>query len=453
MSRTQAWCVAAGVSVLAATAAAQTQPTIPYERMKLDNGLSVILHHDARLPLVAVSVWYDVGGISEKAGRSGFAHLFEHMMFQATLNVPEDQFFAMLEQAGGTNLNGTTSWDRTNYFETVPSHQLELALWLESERMGYLLPAVTTKSLANQIEVVTNERRQSVENAPYGLVEEAMTQALFPKPHPYYGNVIGSQADIAAATLPDVQDFFLTYYSPANATLAIGGAYDPATIKELVQKYFGPLKGRFKVSRPSVTVPKLTTEQVLALEEPVATLARVSFAWIVPPAFAPGTAELELLAHVISGTKSSRLDAKVAYQDPMVQSVSAYLDERIGGSVFQIDMTLKPGRTPEEAKAAADGVLNELRTSKPPTEAELRRAVNAKLTAKIAGLEKLGSYNGRLEELQAYNHYLGDPGSLGWDLDRFKKVTVADLSKALNEHLGSARLVVFATPKVKQVAP
>ncbi|MBI4816794.1 MAG: insulinase family protein [Deltaproteobacteria bacterium] len=452
MSRTRALCAAVGACFLASTAIAESAPTIPFQSYRLDNGLTVLLHHDPSLPLVAVSVWYDVGAISEKPGRGGFAHLFEHMMFQSTLNVPEDQFFAMLEQAGGTNLNGTTSWDRTNYFETVPSHQLELALWLESERMGYLLPAITTKSLGNQIEVVTNERRQSVENAPYGLVEEAMTQALFPKPHPYAGNVIGSAEEIAAATLPDVQDFFLSYYSPANATLAIGGAYDPNTIKEIVAKYFGPLKGRPKPARPALDVPKLTTEKALVMEEPVGTLARVSMAWIGPPAFAPGTAELELLAHVISGTKSSRLDAKVTYQDPMAQSVSAYVDERIGGSVFQIDLTLKPGRTPEEAHKAIDGVLAALK-DQPPTDAELKRALNTKLTQMISGLERLGSYNGKLEQLQTYNHYLGDAGKLTWDLERFKKVTVADLTSAIATYLGPGRLVVYATPKVKGAKP
>jgi len=207
----------------AATAAKSDLPKIDFEKYTLPNGLDVILSEDHRLPLVAVNLWYHVGPANEEAGRTGFAHLFEHMMFQASKHVPPDTYFKTVEGAGGSNINGTTDFDRTNYFETMPSNQLELALWLESDRMGYLLDVLDQASFANQQDVVRNERRQSVENEPYGIVEEAMFHTLFPKNHPYYADVIGSHADIQAAKLDDVKNFFKTYYAPNNASLAIVG--------------------------------------------------------------------------------------------------------------------------------------------------------------------------------------------------------------------------------------
>jgi zinc protease len=432
--------------LLAASLGVSQVPKIPFEKYTLENGLQVILHHDPRLPLVAVSVWYDVGGLHERAGRSGFAHLFEHMMFQGSLDVPEEQHFSLLQQAGASGINGTTDFDRTNYFETVPSHEIELALWLESDRMGYLLPTLTKKSLDNQIDVVKNERRQSIEGQPYGLMGEMIMQTLFPPGHPYHGNVIGSMQDLSAATVEDVRDFFLTYYSPANATLAIAGDFDPATIKGLVQKYFGPLKGRPKPLPPKVAVPAIAGEQLISFEEPVATLPRLSMVWIVPPAYSPGLAELQLLAHVISGTKSARLDARVTFKDQIAQSVTCYLRDYKAGSMFEIDLVTRPGRTLEEARAAIEEVIADLEKN-PPTEAELKRAQNAEETATLFGIELLGGMTGRAERLQYYNLYLGDPGKLEWDLERYRKATTADLAKAAQQFLGKNRLIVLATPK------
>ena len=241
--------------------AASDIPKLEFEKYTLANGLDVILRQDARLPVVAVDLWYHVGPSNEEKGRTGFAHLFEHMMFQCSKHVPCDQHFQLLEAAGASDINGTTDYDRTNYFETLPSNQLELALWLESDRMGYLLDKVDQVALANQQDVVRNERRQSVENQPYGMAEEALVQQLYPAGHPYYGNVIGSHEDIQAVKLEDVQNFFRQYYAPNNASLAIVGDIDVAQTKALVEKYFGTLKRGPAVPKITAETPKVTAER------------------------------------------------------------------------------------------------------------------------------------------------------------------------------------------------
>jgi len=421
--------------------------SLNFERYQLDNGLTVILHQDDRLPLVAVSVWYDVGALQERPGRSGFAHLFEHMMFQGSAHVPEDQHFKILQQVGATGVNGTTNFDRTNYFETVPSSALETALWLESDRMGFLLPALTEESLANQIDVVQNERRQSVENRPYGLMSEKLTKLLFPEPHPYFGDVIGSMEDIASATRADVADFFQTYYTPANATLTLAGDFEPEATKALIQKYFGPLEGEPEPAPIEVETQPIPAERVVEFTEPVGKLEKLSVAWMGPPAFSEGTAALDLLAHVISGERSSRLDRKVSYKDPMAQSVTAHFREMEAASVFQIDMVMKEGRSTEEGLAAIDEVLAGLR-SRPATAAELKRAQNDWETSTLSSLQSLGGFGGRAERLQMYEHFLGEPGKLGWDVARHRDVDLADL-KAAMKLLDDKRIVLKAAPAAK----
>lgn len=444
-----------GLAALVAVGCASTQrpgsevPELAFERYQLDNGLTVILHQDHRLPLTAVSVWYDVGALHEQPGKSGFAHLFEHMMFQASPHVGEDQHFKILQQIGATEVNGTTDFDRTNYFETVPAHELETALWLESDRMGFLLSSLSAESLANQIDVVQNERRQSVENAPYGLMGERITQELYPAPHPYFGDVIGSLKDIAAATLQDVQDFFRTYYTPANATLTVAGDFDPATAKSLISKYFGSLSGRPKPAPVDIPMPPLAQAKVIDFEEPVGRLAKLSFIWPGPSAYAPDTAALDLFAHVLSGTRSARLDRRVSFQELLAQSVTAYYSERKSGGHFQIDLVVQPGRTLDEAQAAVEAVLAEL-AQNPPTEAELARAKNAQETRVLRGLEQLGGFGGRAELFQRYNQFFGDPGRLAWDLERYQNVSIADLVRVQQQYLGALRLVVRAQPKAQE---
>src|SRR5262245_27292541 len=253
-------CCLVTLAACAQTATSQDAPLprIAVERHQLSNGLDVLMVEDHRLPRVAVNIWYHVGPVNEVPGRTGFAHLFEHMMFQKSKHVPEDSFFRMLEMAGGSDMNGTTDFDRTNYFETVPSNQLELAFWLESDRMGYLLDNLTAESFKNQQDVVRNERRQSTENRPYGMAEEAVYHALFPKDHPYYANVMGSHADIQAARVEDAREFFKQYYSPNNASLAIVGDIDKAKTLALVEKYFGPLKRGPDVPEVHVVTPPIT---------------------------------------------------------------------------------------------------------------------------------------------------------------------------------------------------
>ena len=425
--------------------AATKLPELAYERYQLDNGLTVILHQDNRLPLAAVSVWYHVGAINERAGRSGFAHLFEHMMFQGSPHVGEDQHFKILEQIGATGVNGTTDFDRTNYFETVPANELETALWLEADRMGFLLTSVTEKSLKNQIDVVQNERRQSVENAPYGLLEEQITKVLYPEPHPYFGDVIGSMKDIGAAGLADVQDFFLTNYTPANAVLTVAGDFQTVAVKALIQKYFGSLKGRPKPERPQPPMPVLAGEKRIDWQEPVGRLPKFSVVWPGPSAFSEDAAALDLLAYVLSGTRSSRLDKRVSYDDLIAQSSSAHFSEQLSGGRFSIDVVVRPGRTIEEAEKAVFQVLDEL-DQKPATWEELDRALNFRETGIIRGLEKLGNMGGRAEQLQLYQFYLGDPGKLAWDLSRYQAVTPEDVARVKAKYLGKSRVIVRATP-------
>jgi zinc protease len=297
MHRTRSLLSAAGLalSLNAATAAAAAPslpaalPVIPYEKYSLDNGLEVILAQDRTLPVVAVNLWYHVGAANDEPGRTGFAHLFEHMMFAGTKHAKRGLADELLAAAGVTDSNATTSFDRTNYFDTVPSNQLALALWTHADRMGYLLDALDQKALSNQQDVVRNERRETTENRPYGIVDEALYAELFPPGHPYRADVIGSHADIQAARLADVRDFFKRYYRPNNATLVIAGDFDEAQARRLVQKYFGSFARGPAVPRPSVATPPITAERRVTVTDRIE-LPRLDLAWLTPPAFAPGDA-------------------------------------------------------------------------------------------------------------------------------------------------------------------
>src|ERR1700674_5185193 len=280
-----------------ANAATSATPTIKFEKYTLPNGLVVFLSEDHRLPLVSTNIWYHVGPANELPGRTGFAHLFEHMMFEGSKHIPGNGHIRFLEAAGASDLNGTTDFDRTNYFETLPSNQLELALWLESDRMGYLPDQLNQASLTNQQDVVRNERRQSIENSPYGIVDEAVFHQLFPKGHPYYADVMGSHADIQAAKLEDVRNFFKLYYAPNNASLAIVGDFDPAKAKELVEKYFGPLKRGAPVPKVAAVTPPITAEVRAVIHDQVE-LPRVYEAWLPSPIFKPGDAAADLESNI-----------------------------------------------------------------------------------------------------------------------------------------------------------
>jgi zinc protease len=436
-----------GVATTAPVAQGPTTdiPRLQFENYTLPNGLEVILSQDKRLPLVAVNLWYHVGPANEDPGRTGFAHLFEHMMFQSSKHVPQDAFIRMLEAAGATDMNGTTDFDRTNYFETVPSNQLELALWLESDRMGYLLEKVDVAALANQQDVVRNERRQGVENQPYGLADEALVQLLYPKGHPYYGAVIGSHEDIQAAKLDDVKRFFKQYYAPNNASLAIVGDFDAAAAKKLVEKYFGTLKSGAPVPPIKADTPKITSERRKVVKVRVE-LPRVAVAWITSPIFKPGDADADIAAQILGGGRSSRLYKKLVYEKQIAQNVTAYQQSLILGSAFQIEVTARPGRTAEELQKAIDEELEAFRNA-PPDIREVERARNTIETNIIGGLERLGGFGGVADRLNSYNHYLGTPDYLEKDILRYRAVTPQTVLAFAREQLQpSARAIVHAVP-------
>jgi zinc protease len=407
----------------------------------LANGLEVVLHEDHSDPVVAVFLYYHVGSSREAPGKSGFAHLFEHMLFQGSAHVPDDGHFRLIQEAGGT-LNGTTNQDRTNYFETLPSNRLELALWLESDRMGYLLEQVDQAALTNQQDVVRNERRQSVENEPYGLAEEALVQSLFPEGHPYHGYVIGSHADIQAARLDDVQRFFRQYYSPNNASLAIVGDVDPAVARALVERYFGTLRRGPDVPPIEAGTPPITGERRRVVRARVE-LPRVYMAWLTPPIFQPGDAEADLTAGILGGGRSSRLYRRLVYERQIAQDVSAFQYSLALGSVFQIDATARPGHTAEELERAIDEELAALRAA-PPTGDEIDRARNTIETDIVGRLERLG---GVADRLNLYNHYLGTPDYLTEDVGRYRAATPVGVQRFVQEQLRSdARVVLHAVP-------
>jgi len=449
--------VVAGLAL--ATAQPSTQaprpsdiPQLAFEKITLPNGLDVILSPKRGLPMVAVNLWYHVGPAFEAKGRTGFAHLFEHMMFQSSLHTPEDSHFKLLESAGASDINGTTDFDRTNYFETVPANQLELALWLESDRMGYLLEKVTQASLSNQQDVVRNERRQSYENQPYGLADEAAVQILFPKDHPYYGNVIGSHEDIQAVKLEDVHSFFREYYAPNNASLAIVGDFDVAQAKALVTKYFGTFKPGPAVPPAKADTPKITSERRQTVQARVQ-LPRVTMAWITPPIFQPGDADADVAAQVLGGGRSSRLYKKLVYEKQIAQNVTAGQYSLMLGSMFQVEATARPGHTAEELEKAIDEELTAFRAS-PPTAAELERARNTIETNIIGGLERLGGFGGIADRLNSYNHFLRQPGYLTQDIQRYRAVTPASVLAFANANLTpNARGVIYAVPGTPAAPP
>ena len=443
-----------GTATSGAAATTNTLPGIPaiaFDKYTLPNGLQVILVEDKRLPLVAVNVWYHVGPANEAPGLTGFAHLFEHMMFAGSKHLPRGLADRLLEGAGASDSNGSTDYDRTNYYDTVPSNQLELALWVHADRMGYLLDVLDQKSLTNQQDVVRNERRESVENEPYGIVEEALNHALFPQDHPYRASVIGSHTDIQNAKLADVRDFFTRYYGPNNASIVIAGDIDKTKTRALVSKYFGSLQRGPTVVRPKVATPPITVEKRLVVPDRVE-LPRVYMGWLTPPAYQPGDAELAVLAQILAGGKSSRLYKSLVYERQMAQDVDANQDSRALTSTFTIEVTARTGTTPAELEAAIDAELAALR-DKGPSDAEVERARNQIETAILSSLEKLGG-DGLADQLNHYNQYTGDPGYLGKDVARVRQITALDVRRAAQAWLQErSRVLVAGVPGIPELPP
>src|SRR5882672_7141761 len=443
-------CLAVGTSGAPAASLAAAQ--IKYEKYTLKNGLEVILSENHRLPLVAVDLWYHVGPANERAGRTGFAHLFEHMMFEGSKHVGPKAHDRYLEAAGASDINGTTDFDRTNYFETLPSNQLELALWLESDRMGYLPDQLSQANLSNQQDVVRNERRQSLENAPYGVVEEGLFHQLLPKEHPYFAEIIGSHADIQAAKLEDVRKFFKLYYAPNNASLAIVGDFDPDHARELVEKYFGPLKRGEDVPKIKARTPAIASERRAVIQDNVQ-LSRVYMAWLTSPIYKPGDAEADLGATILGGGKSSRLYKKLVYEKQIALDVAVTQQSLILGSVFELQATARPGVKPEDLEKAINAELDAFRTGG-PTPAELNRARNVLESRIIERLETLGGFGGVADRLNAYNHYLGTPDFLAADIGRYENASIAAIQAFVQGQLNSnQRVVVYGVPGKPGLGP
>jgi len=419
-------------------------PNIAYDKYTLPNGLQVILVEDKRLPVVAVNVWYHVGPANEAPGLAGFAHLFEHMMFAGSKHLPRGLADRLLEGAGASDSNGGTGYDSTSYYDTVPANQLELALWVHADRMGYLLDVLDQKALSNQQDVVRNERRETVENEPYGIVEEALNHALFPPGHPYYASVIGSHTDIQGAQLGDVRDFFTRYYGPNNASIVIAGDIDKVKARALVAKYFGSLKAGPAVARPQVSTPPITEERRLTVPDRVE-LARVYMGWLTPPAYQPGDTELAVAAQILAGGKSSRLYQSLVYERQIAQDVDADQDARALASTFLVEVTARAGHTPQELEAAIDAELAALR-EQGPSAAEVARAKRQIETAMLTGLEQLGG-DGLADQLNHYNQFTGDPGYLAQDIAALRRITPADVQRAAQTWLQPKhRVIVAAVP-------
>jgi zinc protease len=422
-------------------------PEIKYEKYTLPNGLTVITHEDHRLPLVAVDLWYHVGPLNERPGRTGFAHLFEHMMFEGSEHVGEKAHIKDVESAGATDVNGTTSFDRTNYFETMPSNQLELALWLESDRMGFLMEGLDRHLLANQRDVVRNERRQG-EGRPYYVADEAVFHLLFPKGHPYYGEVIGSHADIESARIADVRDFHQQFYTPNNASIAIAGDFDPVKLRAQLAKYFGPIPRGPKVAPVTAATPPITSQRRATITDTVK-LSRVSVAWLTPPIYTPESYSTSAAMFALGMAKASRLDEALVYKSQMAQSVSCEVDAMKLTGIASCDITAKPGVKLEDIEAAFWTVLAKLQ-QEGPTGEEIEAAKATDLTGKISGLQRLGGFGGVADTLDQYNQYTGDPGFLTKDVAMTEAVTAARAQAAAQKYLTKdSAVVVYCVPGKK----
>ncbi len=416
-------------------AAARPRLSVPYTQFTLPNGLRVVLHEDHSVPVVAVNVWYHVGSGREKPGRTGFAHLFEHLMFEGSGHVKEGDFDNLLEGAGGDN-NGSTNTDRTNYYLNVPSSALELALFLESDRMGYLLDAMSPGKVDGQRDVVKNERRQGVENQPYGQAFITLSEMLFPDGHPYHWPTIGYMDDLTAASYEDVTDFFKRYYGPNNATLVVAGDIDPAKTRALVERWFSDVKRGPDVAPLSVPPVQLTGVTKKTITDRVQ-LPRIYLAWTGPSAFTPGDAELDVVANVLAGGKSSRLYKRLVYDLQIAQNVFAFQQSADLGSTFAIVATARPGHTIEEMTKVIDEEMQRLREA-PPEAREVERVVNGYEAAFYNGLERVG---GRADTLNAYVTRTGNPDYFAEDLARYQALTPSDVQAAILTWLPADRRV------------
>ncbi len=404
---------------------------IPFRRFVLPNGLTVIVHEDHKAPIVAVNVWYHVGSKNERPGRTGFAHLFEHLMFNGSENYDKD-FFGPLEQAGATDMNGTTNEDRTNYFENVPTNALDLVLWLESDRMGHLTGAISQPKLEEQRGVVQNEKRQG-ENEPYGKVWDFLTPKLYPSNHPYSWTTIGSMEDLDAAKLPDVKDWFATYYGAANAVVVVAGDIDVQTAKQKVEQYFGDIPAGPPVARQQAWIAKRTGSQRGVMQDRVPQ-ARIYKVWNVPGWGTPEADYLTLLSDVLSSGKSSRLYKRLVYDDQTATDVSAYVDMREIGGLFVIEATARPGVELARVEKAVDEEVRRLLAGG-PTSAELSRVKTQYRAGFIRGVERIGGFGGKSDVLAQGEVFAGRPDFYQVRLNRVRQATTTKLTGTARQWL------------------
>jgi zinc protease len=418
--------------------------SVPYEMFRLANGLTVVVHEDHSAPLASVNCWYHVGSGREKPGRTGFAHLFEHLMFEGSENVPEGAFDRWLEAVGGTN-NGSTSNDRTNYWENVPANAVEVPLFLESDRMGHLLGAVSPNLVDGQRDVVKNELRQSYLNRPYGRVWLELPGALFPEGHPYSWPVIGSMEDLSAASYEDVVGFFEKWYGPGNASLVIAGDVDASEVRAAVEKWFGEIP-RSEPVPPLVPDPVvLEGETRLVIEDDVE-LPRVYLAWVTPPAYAAADAALDAVAAVLTEGKNSRLYRRLVYELQVAQDVSAFQDKGALASTFLIIVTARAGHDLPEILTLVDEEIGRLAAA-PPTERELTRFQNRTEAAFYDRLERVGGFGGKADQLNEYLFFTGIPDYFEEDLARYRALDPSDVTAAASRFLGAGRVVASVVPR------
>jgi zinc protease len=443
--------------VLAAPAAAQTPAAspsridVPYSQFTLPNGLRVVVHEDHSVPMVTVNMWYHVGSARERAGRTGFAHLFEHLMFMGSGHVKPGEFDQWLESAGGDN-NGSTETDRTNYWINAPANSLELALFLESDRMGYLLDTMTPKTVDAQRDVVKNERRQSVENRPYGMAEVVLGELLYPQGHPYHWPVIGYMEDLTAASYDDVVAFFKKYYAPSNASLVVAGDLQTQEARRLIEKWFGDVKRAAPPEPMTIPGVALTSVQKKTITDRVQ-LPRLFLAWLTPPHYAPGDATLDMVADVLAGGKNSRLYKRLVYDMQIAQDVSAFQSSAALSSSFQIIATPRPGHTVAELQKVIDEEIQKLQREA-PTSHELERSVNQIEASFYNRMERVGGFGGKADQLNAYVTFTGDPDWFNEDLARYRALSPLDLSAAALQFLPlDKRVELIVEPEMGAAKP
>ena len=410
-----------------------TRMRIPVETFHLDNGLFVTLSEDHTAPIVAVNLWYHVGSANERAGRTGFAHLFEHMLFQGSAHVGVNEHFELIQRAGGT-LNGSTWLERTNYFETVPSNELALALWLEADRMGELLPAMTQEKLDNQRDVVKNERRWAVDNQPYGTMLEKMQELVFPPSHPFQHSLIGSMEDLSAASLDDIAQFFTTYYTPDNAVLSIAGDFDSEEARKLVTKYFGPIpKGKGKPPLPPMNLPPVFGGWLREVVQDNVSLPRLFMAFRSPIFGSEEYYDASVASAILGMRKGSRLHRSLVRERQIAADAGAFtFDLAKGTDLMVVDVTARPEVSVAQLEEEVDREI-ELVYREGVAESEVKRAIALIETDLVVSLQSAGE---RADRLSMFATYFNQPGLINEQADRYRSVTTERVNDLISERLG-----------------